>query len=141
VYRGVLPTSGLQVAVKKITDSSSKGEKEFMAEVSIISQVRHKNLIQILGWCKDVSKTQYIIVYELMPNGSLDKALFTTDPDQTVCLSWKQRLTIVSGIAAALEYLHQGSKLQIIHRDVKSSNIILDEDWEAKLGTSVCLVQ
>jgi serine/threonine protein kinase len=134
VYLGVLPTSGLQVAVKKITDNSSRGEKEFMAEVSIISQLRHKNLIQTLGWCKDASKGQYFIVYELMPHGSLDKALFSSDPSQAACLSWKQRLNIVSGVAAALEYLHQGSKLQIIHRDVKSSNIMLDKDWDSKLG-------
>jgi serine/threonine protein kinase len=67
-------------------------------------------------------------VYELMDSGILDKALFTTTPDQTVCLSWEQRLNIVSGIAAALNYLHKGLTLQRIHRDIKSSTVMLDED-------------
>lgn len=131
VYRGVLPTSGLSVAVKRISADSKQGGREFLAEVSIISQLRHRNLIQLVGWCRDRGK--YLLVYELMPNGSLDKALFRLE-GQPSALSWKQRFNIVTGTAAALDYLHQGWKQQVIHRDVKASNIMLDDEWNAKLG-------
>jgi hypothetical protein len=132
VYRGVLPTTGIAVAVKKISDESRQGEKEFMAEVSIISQLSHRNLIQLLGWCSDAGDHNYMLVYELMPNGSLEKFLY--GPPNRPCLSWSQRFNILKGTAAAIEYLHQGWKEQVIHRDIKSSNIMLDEKWNPKLG-------
>ncbi|CAM6089341.1 unnamed protein product [Calypogeia fissa] len=134
VYRGVLSSTGIQVAVKKINTDSTQGEKEFLAEVSIINQARHKNLIQLRGWCRDASKKQYLLVYELMSNGSLDKWLFRPMEEETSTLSWPQRFNIVTGIAAAVEYLHHGCPRQVIHRDIKSSNIMLDKDWNAKLG-------
>ncbi|CAM6095750.1 unnamed protein product [Calypogeia fissa] len=113
-----------------------------MAEVSIISQARHKNLIQLRGWCRDASKKQYLLVYELMSNGSLDKWLFRPAAEETAILSWPQRFNIVTGIAAAVEYLHHGCPRRVIHRDIKSSNIMLDKDWNAKLGDFglACLV-
>ncbi|CAM6089340.1 unnamed protein product [Calypogeia fissa] len=140
VYCGELPSSGIQVAVKKINADSTQGEKEFMAEVSIISQARHKNLIQVRGWCRDASKKQYLFVYELMSNGSLDKWLFIPAAEETAILS--QRFNIVTGIAAAVEYLHHGCPRQVIHRDIKSFNIMLDKDWNAKFGDLglACLV-
>ncbi|CAM6122013.1 unnamed protein product [Calypogeia fissa] len=134
VYRGVLPSTGIQVAVKKVNTDSTQGEKEFMAEVCIINLARHKNLIQLRGWCRDASKKQYLLVYELMSNGSLDKWLFRPMEEETSTLSWPQRFNIVTGIAAAVEYLHHGCPRQVIHRDIKSSNIMLDKDWNAKLG-------
>ncbi|CAM6095752.1 unnamed protein product [Calypogeia fissa] len=134
VYRGVLPSTGIQVAVKKVNTDSTQGEKEFMAEVCIINLARHKNLIQLRGWCRDASKKQYLLVYELMSNGSLDKWLFRPAAEETAILSWPQRFNIVTGIAAAMEYLHHGCPRQVIHRDIKSSNIMLDKDWNAKLG-------
>ncbi|CAM6089342.1 unnamed protein product [Calypogeia fissa] len=120
--------SGIQVAVKKINTDSTQGGKEFLAEVSIINQARHKNLIQLRGWCRDASKKQYLLVYELMSNGSLDKWLFRPMEEETSTLSWLQRFNIVTGIAAAVEYLHHGCPRQVIHRDIKSSNIMLDKD-------------
>lgn len=135
VYGGVLPFSGRPVAVKKIKADSAQGERDFMAEVSIISQLIHGNLIKLLGWCEDSSKKQYLLVYDLAPNGSLDKKLFGPAEEQTASLSWERRFNIVKGTAAALDYLHhQDCRTQVIHRDMKSSNIMLDEDWNAKLG-------
>ncbi|CAM6098134.1 unnamed protein product [Calypogeia fissa] len=134
VYRGVLPTWQIPVAVKKINGASNQGERNFMAEISVISQLRHRNLMQLLGWCKDASREKYLLVYELMPNGSLDKLLFNRAKNQKCWLSWAQRFNIVTGTAAVLDYLHQGWKQLVLHRDVKSSNIMLDEDWNAKLG-------
>ncbi|CAM6113681.1 unnamed protein product [Calypogeia fissa] len=134
VYRGVLPSTGIQVAVKKVNTDSTQGEKEFMAEVCIINLARHKDLIELRGWCRDASKKQYLLVYELMSNGSLDKWLFRPTEEETSTLSWPQRFNIVTGIAAAVEYLHHGCRRQVIHRDIKSSNIMLDKFWNAKLG-------
>lgn len=131
VYRGVLPSSGEPVAVKRISADSKQGEREFLAEVLIISQLRHRNLIQLVGWCND--RCKYLLVYELMPHGSLDKALFGAD-DESSALSWQQRFNIITGTAAAVDYLHQGWKQQVIHRDIKVSNIMLDDEWNAKLG-------
>lgn len=131
VYRGVLPRSGAAVAVKKVSSDSKQGEREFLAEVSIISQLRHRNVVQLMGYCRDRGK--FLLVYELMPNGSLDKALFSPRGPEFV-LSWDQRWKIVSGTAAALHYLHEGWRQQVIHRDVKASNIMLDDEFNAKLG-------
>lgn len=130
VYRGVLPKTGALVAVKKVSNDSRQGEREFLAEVRIISQLRHRNIVQLMGFCRDRGK--FLLVYELMPRGSLDQALFKPKADHV--LSWSQRWKIVSGTAAALHYLHEGWRQQVIHRDVKSSNIMLDEDCNPKLG-------
>ncbi|KAL2653857.1 hypothetical protein R1flu_021985 [Riccia fluitans] len=142
VYRGLLPLTGVSVAIKRVSENSSQGRREFMAEVSIITQIRHRNIVQLLGWCSNEGKL--LLVYELMPNGSLDKALFAplqpSDPDSGAeeesmhLLTWSQRYKIVHGLAAALDYLHEGSTQQVIHRDVKSSNVMLDKEFNAKLG-------
>nr|AMH40473.1 L-type lectin-domain containing receptor kinase 1 [Pohlia nutans] len=128
VYRGVLPKTGAAVAVKKVSNDSRQGEKEFLAEVQIISQLRHRNVVELVGFCRDRGK--FLLVYELLPKGSLDQALFKP----TTPLSWAQRWKIVSGTAAALHYLHEGWRQQVIHRDVKSSNIMLDDEYNPKLG-------
>ncbi|KAL3698957.1 hypothetical protein R1sor_016979 [Riccia sorocarpa] len=130
VYRGVLPSTGAPVAVKKLNHDSKQGLKEFVAEVTIINQLRHRNIVRLLGWCCDRDK--FLLVCELMPNGSLDKALFSEAPG--CLLSWKQRYEIIRGAAEALHYLHEGWRQQIIHRDFKSSNIMLDGDFNAMLG-------
>ncbi|BBM97845.1 protein MpRLK-Pelle_L-LEC1 [Marchantia polymorpha subsp. ruderalis] len=134
VYRGVLAATGEAVAIKRVAENSKQGEREFMSEVSIITQIRHRNIVQLLGWCRNDGK--FLLVYELMPNGSLDKALFEVrDGDEaSPALSWAQRFKIVHGLAAALDYLHEGWIQQVIHRDVKSSNIMLDREFNAKLG-------
>jgi serine/threonine protein kinase len=126
VYRGILPKTGAEVAVKKVSNDSRQGEREFLAEVKIIS-----NVVELMGFCRDRGK--FLLVYELLPRGSLDQALFKPkNPDEV--LSWSQRWKIVSGTAAALHYLHEGWRQQVIHRDVKSSNIMLDEEYNPKLG-------
>ncbi|KAG6545230.1 hypothetical protein Mapa_013342 [Marchantia paleacea] len=143
VYRGLLASTGASVAIKRVAENSKQGEREFMSEVSIITQIRHRNVVQLLGWCRNDGK--FLLVYELMPNGSLDKALFEPPPrllredeaaeeSTATLLSWAQRFKIVHGLAAALDYLHEGWIQQVIHRDVKSSNIMLDREFNAKLG-------
>ncbi|KAG0603070.1 hypothetical protein M758_10G064000 [Ceratodon purpureus] len=131
VYRGVLPKTGALVAVKKVSNDSRQGEREFLAEVQIISQLRHRNIVELVGFCRDRGK--FMLVYELMPKGSLDQALFKPKSPDDV-LSWGLRWKIVSGTAAALHYLHEGWRQQVIHRDVKSSNIMLDDEYNPKLG-------
>ncbi|OAE26142.1 hypothetical protein AXG93_903s1030 [Marchantia polymorpha subsp. ruderalis] len=129
VYRGVLPGTGTVVAIKTMDEGSDQGVKEFLAEVRTISRVRHRNVVQLLGWCG--REHHFMLVYEYMPNGSLDKALFRRP---TCRLSWRQRFKIIFGIAAALDHLHEGWRHKVIHRDVKSSNIMLDAHFCAKLG-------
>ncbi|ERN07995.1 hypothetical protein AMTR_s00012p00255000 [Amborella trichopoda] len=129
VYRGVMPDSGLQVAVKRVAHESEQRVREFLAEISSIGNLRHRNLVPLLGWCK--RKTELIIVYEYMPRGSLDKYLFGDDGPP---LSWRQRCKILKGVATALLYLHEQWEQVVIHRDVKASNVLLDTDMNARLG-------
>ncbi|KAL2612472.1 hypothetical protein R1flu_024164 [Riccia fluitans] len=130
VYRGVVPSTGVPVAVKKLNHDSKQGLKEFVSEVTIINQLRHRNIVRLLGWCSDRDK--FLLVYEFMPNRSLDKALFHPTPG--CVLPWKQRFEIIRGAAEALHYLHEGWRQQVIHRDFKSSNIMLDANFNAMLG-------
>ncbi|KAG6554103.1 hypothetical protein Mapa_004019 [Marchantia paleacea] len=129
VYRGVLPGTGTVVAIKRLDQGSEQGVQEFMSEVKTITNIRHRNIVQLMGWCKH--EDNFMLVYEYMPNGSLDKALFS---GPTCRLSWHQRFKIIFGIAAALDYLHEGWTQKVIHRDIKSSNIMLDAHFSAKLG-------
>ncbi|BBN10146.1 protein MpRLK-Pelle_L-LEC11 [Marchantia polymorpha subsp. ruderalis] len=131
VYRGQLRDTGQLVAVKRVNPDSNQGLKGFRAEVSIISQIRHRNIVKLLGWYNE--RGNLLLVYELMPNGSLDKALFHPASPELV-LPWKLRFRIISGSADALYYLHEGWRQQVIHRDFKSSNIMLDQDFNAMLG-------
>ncbi|KAG6541755.1 hypothetical protein Mapa_016767 [Marchantia paleacea] len=131
VYRGVIPATGEVVAVKKVSSESKQGVREFMAEVSIITQLRHRNIVKLLGWCSE--SKQFLLVYEYMPNGSLDKALFHPQDEASV-LSWELRFRIVMNVATALNYLHEGWRQKVLHRDIKSSNIMLDEEFNALLG-------
>uniref|UniRef100_M4FFA7 non-specific serine/threonine protein kinase n=1 Tax=Brassica campestris TaxID=3711 RepID=M4FFA7_BRACM len=128
VYRGVLPETGDVVAVKRCSHSSQDKKNEFMSELSIIGSLRHRNLVRLQGWCHE--RGEILLVYDLMPNGSLDKALF----ESRFPLPWDHRKKILLGVASALAYLHRECENQVIHRDVKSSNIMLDENFNAKLG-------
>nr|XP_043611090.1 L-type lectin-domain containing receptor kinase VIII.1-like [Erigeron canadensis] len=128
VYRGVLSVSGEVVAVKRCSHSGGQGMAEFLSELSIIGTLRHRNLVRLQGWCHE--KGEILLVYDLMPNGSLDKALF----ESKMVLPWVHRSKILMGVASALAYLHQECENQVIHRDVKSSNVMLDEGFNAKLG-------
>ncbi|KAL1195817.1 L-type lectin-domain containing receptor kinase VIII.1 [Cardamine amara subsp. amara] len=128
VYRGVLPETGDVVAVKRCSHSSQDKKNGFLSELSIIGSLRHRNLVRLQGWCHE--KGEILLVYDLMPNGSLDKALF----ESRFTLPWDHRKKILLGVASALAYLHRECENQVIHRDVKSSNIMLDESFNAKLG-------
>ncbi|KAK1276588.1 L-type lectin-domain containing receptor kinase IX.1 [Acorus gramineus] len=128
VYRGFLKDMGVEVAIKKVSDASKQGKKEYLSEVKIISQLRHRHLVQLIGYCS--SNSRFLLVYELIPNGSLDSHLFGPKPP----LSWPDRHKIALGLASALLYLHEEWTRCVLHRDVKASNVMLDENFEAKLG-------
>ncbi|XP_059630738.1 probable LRR receptor-like serine/threonine-protein kinase At1g05700 isoform X2 [Cornus florida] len=127
VYLGYL--GGSQVAVKMLSSSSVQGYKEFQAEADLLVSVRHKNLTSLVGYCKE--GTYMGIIYEYMVNGNLTRHLLDKN---SVVLSWEERLRIALDAAQGLEYLHHGCKPPIIHRDVKSTNILLNEKFQAKLS-------
>lgn len=128
VYRGFLRDLNCYVAVKKVSKGSRQGLKEYASEVKIISQLRHRNLVQLLGWCHE--RGELLLVYEFMSNGSLDAHLFK----ENNFLTWEFRYKVARGIASALLYLHEEWEKCVLHRDIKSSNVMLDSDFNAKLG-------
>lgn len=129
VYKGTLPNSKTQVAVKRISHKSQQGLREFVSEIASIGRLRHRNLVQLLGWCR--KRGDLLLVYDFMANGSLDNSLF--DEPKTV-LSWEKRFTIIKGVASGLLYLHEGYEQVVIHRDVKASNVLLDTELNGRLG-------
>ncbi|XP_030529023.1 L-type lectin-domain containing receptor kinase S.4-like [Rhodamnia argentea] len=131
VYRGTLPSSKIQVAVKRISHESKQGLREFVSEISSIGRLRHRNLVQLLGWCR--KRGDLLLVYEYMANGSLDRYLFDV-PKPKATLVWEQRFRIVKGVASGLLYLHEGYEQVVIHRDVKASNVLLDDELNGRLG-------
>ncbi|KAL7585111.1 hypothetical protein Lser_V15G45967 [Lactuca serriola] len=128
VYRGFLKDSNTYIAVKRVSKSSKQGIKEYASEVKIISRLRHRNLVQLIGWCHE--KGVLLLVYEFMENGSLDSHLFKAKS----LLTWGTRYKIARGLAAALMYLHEEWEQCVLHRDIKSSNVMLDSNFNAKLG-------
>jgi len=129
VYRGVLPGSNKEVAVKKVSHESRQGMREFVAEIVSMGQLRHRNLVQLLGYCR--RSGELLLVYDFMSNGSLDKLLY----DQVEpTLSWAQRIQVIKGVASGLLYLHEDWEQVVIHRDIKASNVLLDSDLNGKLG-------
>ncbi|KAJ1271995.1 hypothetical protein BS78_06G169200 [Paspalum vaginatum] len=129
VYRGVLASSKTEVAVKKVAHGSRQGMREFVAEVVSIGRLRHRNLVQLLGYCR--RKGELLLVYDYMPNGSLDRHLY--DQGKAV-LSWGQRFRVVKGVASGLLYLHEDWEQVVVHRDIKASNVLLDKEMNARLG-------
>ncbi|XVF67094.1 hypothetical protein PTKIN_Ptkin10aG0092900 [Pterospermum kingtungense] len=119
-----------QVAVKKFSRDSIKSKDDFLAELAIIHRLRHKNLVRLVGWCYE--KGKLLLVYDFMPNGSLDGHLYGTSSQGT--LNWSHRYKILTGLASALHYLHNEYDQKVVHRDLKASNILLDVDFNARLG-------
>ncbi|KAJ0552403.1 putative protein kinase RLK-Pelle-L-LEC family [Helianthus annuus] len=128
VYKGFLKDSSRYVAVKRVSKTSNQGIKEYATEVKIISRLRHRNLVQLIGWCHD--KGELLVVYEFLENGSLDLHLFKGKSS----LTWNTRYKIAHGLASALLYLHEEWEQCVLHRDIKSSNVMLDTNFNAKLG-------
>ncbi|KAE8671497.1 L-type lectin-domain containing receptor kinase IX.1 [Hibiscus syriacus] len=128
VYKGLLINLNTEVAVKRVSRGSKQGKKEYISEVKIISRLRHRNLVQLLGWCHE--KGELLLAYEFLPNGSLDSHLF----GDKIMLTWIVRYKIALGLASALLYLHEEWEQCVVHRDIKSSNVMLDSNFNAKLG-------
>ncbi|KAL2509571.1 L-type lectin-domain containing receptor kinase S.4 [Forsythia ovata] len=129
VYKGTLRNPRTEVAVKRISHESRQGVREFVSEISSIGRLRHRNLVQLLGWCR--RGADLLLVYDFMPNGSLDKLLF--DNPKSV-LNWEQRFKIIKGVASGLLYLHEGYEQIVLHRDVKASNVLLDTELNGRVG-------
>ncbi|KAK3227198.1 hypothetical protein Dsin_007060 [Dipteronia sinensis] len=134
VYKGMWKNN--LIAVKRVSETSRHGKQEFIAEVTTIGSLRHRNLVKLIGWCYE--NNDFLLVYEYMPNGSLDKFIFYDEKSGTgtgqSTLGWETRVSIIHGTALALDYLHNGCEKRVLHRDIKASNIMLDSEFKARLG-------
>ncbi|CAA7033716.1 unnamed protein product [Microthlaspi erraticum] len=129
VYKGVMPKTKKKIAVKRVSNESRQGLKEFVSEIVSIGRMSHRNLVPLLGYCR--RKNELLLVYDYMPNGSLEKYLHDS-PEVT--LDWKQRFKVIKGVASALFFLHEEWEQVVIHRDIKASNVLLDAELNGRLG-------
>ncbi|XP_074309386.1 cysteine-rich receptor-like protein kinase 43 isoform X2 [Silene latifolia] len=129
VFQGKL-ADGREVAVKMLSQHSRQGQREFINEAKLLARVQHRNVVNLLGYC--AHGEEKLLVYEYVFNESLDKLLFKSD--RCHLLDWKKRYDIISGIAKGLLFLHEDSHSCIIHRDIKASNVLLDDKWIPKIA-------
>uniref|UniRef100_A0A0E0J4F6 Uncharacterized protein n=1 Tax=Oryza nivara TaxID=4536 RepID=A0A0E0J4F6_ORYNI len=129
VYKGVLP-DGYEIAVKRLSKSSTQGVEELKNELALVAKLKHKNLVSLVGVC--LEQQERLLVYEFVPNRSLDLILFDTEKSEQ--LDWEKRYKIINGIARGLQYLHEDSQLKVVHRDLKASNILLDANMNPKIS-------
>ncbi|KAL2496549.1 putative LRR receptor-like serine/threonine-protein kinase [Forsythia ovata] len=130
VYKGVL-SDGTIIAVKQLSSKSKQGNREFVNEIGMISALQHVNLVRLYGCC--IESNQLLLIYEYLENNSLARALFGRE-EQRLNLDWSTRKKICLGIAKGLAYLHEESRLKIVHRDIKATNVLLDKDLNAKIS-------
>ncbi|KAK7317851.1 hypothetical protein RJT34_02424 [Clitoria ternatea] len=130
VYKGVL-SDGDVIAVKQLSSKSKQGNREFVNEIGMISALQHPNLVKLYGCC--IEGNQLLLIYEYMENNSLARTLFGNE-EQKLHLDWPRRMKICVGIAKGLAYLHEESRLKIVHRDIKATNVLLDKDLNAKIS-------
>ncbi|KAG8492166.1 hypothetical protein CXB51_009600 [Gossypium anomalum] len=130
VYKGVL-SDGMVIAVKQLSSKSKQGNREFVNEIGMISALQHPNLVKLYGCC--IEGNQLLLIYEYLENNSLARALFGRD-EHRLALDWSTRKKICLGIARGLAYLHEESRLKIVHRDIKATNVLLDKDLNAKIS-------
>ncbi|KAL0012054.1 hypothetical protein SO802_007162 [Lithocarpus litseifolius] len=129
VYKGRL-SDGQEIAVKRLSMGSGQGDLEFKNEILLMAKLHHRNLVKLRGFC--LEGNERLLIYEFVSNGSLDQVIF--DPTKRADLNWQMRYKIIVGIARGLLYLHEDSRLRIIHRDLKASNILLDDEMNPKIA-------